>query len=277
MVTRWAGAASRALLMALLVATPPLILGGPPGSAPLVALFALIAAAFTWSEYAATAPSLVEFRDAPPFNRLRFGLLALTVTVSCLVLREDGGDTAVLLLRTLGRRLGESLDFPYSPVRLLVLTLPQDAAPQLHAALRTVAALSYAGALAAVLLFAGLARLGAWPGDGFPGGFNVWVNLPQFDPAAGGDVVERLGRDAAFNLSLGICLPFLVPMGLDLMGAPVGRVLGGDPATLVWAVAAWAFLPASLVMRGVALARVAALIAAQRARATADAAALQAA
>ncbi len=38
----------------------------------IVALLALLAAVFTFVEYFSAYPSFVEFRNAPPFNRLRF-------------------------------------------------------------------------------------------------------------------------------------------------------------------------------------------------------------
>jgi hypothetical protein len=45
---------------------------------------------------------------------------------------------------------------------------------------------------------------------------------------------------------------FAAPINLD------------NPHTLIWTVAAWAFLPASILMRGVALTRVADMIQMQR-------------
>ena len=41
----------------------------------------------TFVEYNAAYPSLVEFRDAPPFNRLRFLMLLATVTCLSLIAR----------------------------------------------------------------------------------------------------------------------------------------------------------------------------------------------
>ena len=48
-----------------------------------------------------------------------------------------------------------------------------------------------------------------------------------------------------------------------------------DPQTLIWTVSAWAFLPASMVMRGVAMARIAELIEEKRRRVYANAEAMQ--
>lgn len=254
----------RAALAAALVASPHLLAGGPAEAMPLVALFALLAALFVGAEYAAPAPSLVEFRDAPPFNRLRAGAVGLTILVLALALTRDG--TLALLLRALGDRLGAAMDAPGSPLRLLLLTLPPDAAPGLWADLRLAGGVAYAASLLAVAAFALSLRVRGWPGA-----FNVWVNLPRFDPM-GGCVVERLGREANVNVLLGITLPFLLPMAATLLGADP-RALVGEPATLIWTVIAWAFFPASLIMRGVALARLARLLAVQRAEAGATLAA----
>jgi len=92
------------------------------------------------------------------------------------------------------------------------------------------------------------------------GTFNVWVNLPTFDPTIGGDVVARLERDARVNLALGFLLPFLVPAVVKAASSSFGEVTLSTPQTLIWMVSAWAFLPASLFMRGIAMHRVAEMI-----------------
>jgi hypothetical protein len=101
-----------------------------------------------------------------------------------------------------------------------------------------------------------------WPNTN--NAFNVWVNLPTFEPTAGGDVVDRLERDARVNLAIGFLLPFLVPAMVALLtsGLPGGTLTSAQ--TLIWTIAAWAFLPASLLMRGVAMARVADMIRVKR-------------
>ena len=82
MITRLAGAAIRALFVIILIAAPSLILPGTTADvSQIVTLVALFAAALTFFEYASTYPGLVEFRDAPPFNRIRFGSLFLTVVL----------------------------------------------------------------------------------------------------------------------------------------------------------------------------------------------------
>ena len=50
----------------------------------------------------------------------------------------------------------------------------------------------------------------------------------------------------------------------DLLGVSLNL---SDPQTLIWTVTAWAFLPAGVFMRGIALNRIAKLIQLQRKRA----------
>jgi hypothetical protein len=125
--------------------------------------------------------------------------------------------------------------------------------------------MSYLMSLLMLATFWLTVRLGGWPAR--EGGFNIWVNMPTFDPMAGGDIVERLQRDAQFNLVLGFLLPFIIPAVVKLASDTFDPVSLTDPHTLIWTMSAWAFLPASLLMRGIALLRVARMIAAQRARA----------
>jgi hypothetical protein len=99
--------------------------------------------------------------------------------------------------------------------------------------------------------------------------------MPTFDPMAGGDVVTRLRRDAVLNVLLGLILPLLIPPAVHYAAAG-GQVNGlSEPRFLIWTMTAWAFLPAMLIMRGMAILRVARMIEAQRARAAVPDKALQ--
>jgi len=271
MLWRLSGAVLRAVLMAALVAVPALMLPGSDDTGQIVMLMALLAGVLTFLEYRAAWPIVVEFRDAPPFNRIRF--VALFVTVAALALIFRGGDdpsTLTRLLAFLGTRVSHLLDFPYSPVRLVVISLSDMVGPETLEQARVAAGLSY---LISLLMLTALA-LAMWL-KGWPltrDGFNVWVNLPVFDPAAGGDLVRRLDRDAQVNLILGFLLPFLIPATVRLVADVVSFTHLASPQAMIWVVAAWAFLPASLLMRGMALMRLSHLIAAQRQREGAEAA-----
>ena len=269
MISRLTGAVIRAVLVVLLIATPSLMLPGTSAdAAQIVALVAIFGAALTIFEYASSYPGLVEFRDAPPFNRIRFVSLFVTVFLLTLIARGMTEPTTLTTLVTaIGTLIGQAIDFPYSPVRLVVLMLPEDASLEQINLVRTSAGLSYLISLLTLAIFLILQRMRGWPLR--TGSFNVWVNLPTFDPTAGGDVVERLERDARFNVALGFLLPFLTPAVIKAASSLFGSGSLENPQTLIWTVAAWAFLPASLFMRGIAMGRIAGMIKEKRRQTTA--------
>lgn len=271
MISRVAGALGRALFVLFLIGMPSLLLPNTHSDMTVVvSLVALVAAVFTFVEYSSSYPSVVEFRDAPPFNRIRF--FALLATVFALSVIHRGApelSTLTRMFTVIGTDIGYLIDFPYSPVRLIVLMLPADAEPGLVDSVRTAAGISYAVSIISLAVFVLAMRFNRWPGR--TGGFNVWTNLPTFDPTAGGDVVERLNRDATANLIFGFLLPFLIPAIVKATGTIFNPISLEDPHTLIWMMTAWAFLPASLLMRGLAMGRVAEMISNQRRRAYAAA------
>lgn len=271
MISRLAGAVLRAFLVVVLVTTPSMLLPAThTETTQVVALIALLAAVFTTIEYNSHYPSLVEFREAPPFNRVRFlSLFACVFFLSVIARGQTLPTTFTDFFTLIGYRVGELIDFPYSPVRLVVLMMPDEASASLIAEVRTAAGLSYLISIASLTVFVLILRLAHWPAR--HGGFNVWVNLPTFDPTAGGDVVERLNRDAQVNLILGFLLPFLIPAIVKVASDLINPISLESPHTLIWTMTAWAFLPASLFMRGIAMNRVAQMITNQRRRAYAAA------
>ena len=144
-----------------------------------------------------------------------------------------------------------------------------------HYAVRAAAGLSYTVSLATIALFYIQIRLRNWPVAN--GAFNVWVNLPLFDPTTGGDVVFRLQRDGRINMVLGILLPFVIPALVQIGTMIFSPLPLNHPQSQIWLLCAWAFLPASMLMRGIAMLRIAELIEEKRRRAYANAEALQAA
>lgn len=271
MVNRLPGALVRAFLVVLLIATPSLLLPTlTPDGKQVVTLLAIFGAAFTIFEYASTYPGLVEFRDAPPFNRIRFLCLFVTVFILTLICRGLSEPTRLTeFLTAIGGLIGFAVDFPYSPVRLVVNLLQGSASPETIALVRICAGMSYLVSLLSLAWFLIVLRLRNWPVAN--GSFNVWINMPTFDPTAGKDVVQRLERDARVNIALGFVLPFLTPAAVKAATVVFGDATLNNPQTLIWTVTAWAFLPASLFMRGIAMGRVAQMIAAKRAQAYANA------
>jgi hypothetical protein len=270
-VSHLISALARAFLVALLVVTPSVLLASTGvDTEQLVIILAIIAASMTFIEYFGTSPSIIEFRFAPPYNRLKFAGLAVSITLLTLICREAYQPTDWgYLLSKLGYDLGAAIDFPYSPVRLMVLMLPPDATPELVDLVRTASGISYMTSLLMMFVFLTCVRILGWPTRA--GAFNVWMNLPLFDPTVGGDVLARLKRDAGLNIVLGALLPFIIPAAVKAALHLIDPISMTDPQTLVWTVTAWAFLPASMLMRGIAMSRIADLIEEKRKRAYAKA------
>ncbi|MCE8006296.1 MAG: hypothetical protein HEP69_04625 [Aestuariivita sp.] len=267
MMGRIPGALLRAVLIAATIATPALLLTGPLSNGPEIIVFiALVAGIFVFSEYHTVFPSILEFRDAPPLNRLRFLAFAGTVVTLTLIAKNAIHSTEFTsALAGIGALVGHTLDFPYSPVRLLVLMLPADASADLFTSVRTAAGVGYAICLLAIIAFILAVRVKGWPTGN--GAFNVWTNLPLFDPTAGGDVVDRLYTDARVNIIIGVLLPFIIPAAIKLSSGLIDPAGLADANVLVWTICAWAFMPASMIMRGIAMARIASLIEEKRRRA----------
>ena len=258
-ISRFSGALIRAVLVVAVVVTPSVILTGVSVDAKqMAALVALFAGLLTFVEYKAEAPSLIEFRDAPPFNRVRLAMLF--ATVFCLSVMESGRDVSTSLtdlVQAIGHLAGRSMDFPYSPVRLAKLMLADTATAAQVQAVRDAAGIAYLTSLLSLAVFVVLLKAGAWPLRDRV--FNVWVNLPTFDPTAG-DLVDRLERDGRINIALGFLLPFIIPFIVSLSSSGVTPETMTASQTLIWTMTAWAFLPASLFMRGIALGRIAEMI-----------------
>ena len=254
------GATARAFLVSALVMLPALAVPGiAADSAQVLILLALFAGVTVFAEYSSSYPGLVEFRFAAPYNRTRFALLALIVVLLSLILRHESLPGALSgLVDVIAVACGALLDFAFSPATLLVAALP-DSAPAAHlVAVHNGASLALMVAMTAVAGFALAVRLNAWPMGAGP--FNVWINLPTFDPTGGNDVVDRLARHARINVVLGIILPFLLPGVVVASAVLIQPVTFGSTIGFVWGIALWAFVPASLVMRGIAMGRVARLI-----------------
>lgn len=270
MLVRMSGALMRGLLVALLIATPALLLPElASDQSQIVVLVALLAGFMTFVEYNSNAPSIVEFRDAAPFNRLRFITLFLIVfALSAIIKGKAEPSSLTHALMSVGTIIGNALDFPFSPIRLIVLSLPPDVSAAAVQDIRVVAGVSCLISLTALIVFCVFVRLG-WPVR--HGAFNVWINLPLFDPTAGGDVLYRLRRDARVNVALGFLLPFALPAVVKLASGLINPITLDNPQTLIWTITAWAFLPTSMIMRGIAMHRVASLIEEKRRRAYANA------
>ncbi|MGR3539823.1 MAG: hypothetical protein ACU0BS_00110 [Hasllibacter sp.] len=258
-MTRFLGALARAFLVVLLAVTPSAVLPGVTAEqAQIALLIGLFGGVFVMSEYSSPAPGLIGFRDAPPVNRLRF--LAIFVTTFCLSAliagpeAEGGSPALVIVLRAVGSVVAFFLDVPGSPLHLMTRALAGEGDAD---AIAAMCGLSF---LIAVLVIAGfvlILRLGAWPRGTAEA--NLWVMLPTFDPAREG-LEGRLRWDGKFNVTLGFCLPFLVPVLVGFSLPVRGDLMQIAPQTLIWTVAFWGWAPVVIVLRGLAMLRLAGMI-----------------
>ncbi len=254
----------------MLFALPTLILPASATDSPEIILFiALLGSVLAFTEYYSHFPSFVEFRNAPPINRMRFAASAASVGALSLLAAHPLAPTGLTaLVQQLGSWLGGLLDFAYSPVQLTVLMMPPQVPEATVLMVRDAAGLASAAAGAAIAVFALVIRVGNWPVGS--GAFNVWVNLPLFDPTTGGDVVQRLQRDGRINIIGGVLLPFALPASVKLASGLVDPGLLAAPHMMIWVISGWALVPASMIMRGLAMLRIAELIAQKRRTACSD-------
>ena len=140
---------------------------------------------------------------------------------------------------------------PLSPVRVAVEMIGEDGSELFKLLLQRAAAVSFVIAFASFLFFAVLLWFFRWPVG--RDNFNLWINLPTFEPSSGRDVERRLYRDGVANVLIGLGLPFLIPVIASRSGGWFDPSVLKNYQPLIWGCAVWAFLPASLIIRGAAL------------------------
>jgi hypothetical protein len=264
-LSRATAAGVRAFLVMILIVVPSVVLPGiGSDTKQIVALVAIFGGALVFFEYNAIYPSLIEFRDGAPYNRIRYlMMLSIVVFLSIIVADREDPTTVSRLFHALGLVISASLDFPYSPVRLASYMLEDGATASQIIQVKIAAGTAYLVSLFSLGLFVIVLKLAGWPST--KSAFNVWVNLPTFEPTAGGDVVDRLVRDSHANLAVGFLLPFVVPAIVAVLTTGIPAETLTSPQTLIWTMALWAYLPAALIMRAVAMARIADMIRIKRA------------
>lgn len=255
MISRALGAFLRCALVAWLVVTPALLLPGTRTiDTDIVALVAVFAALFTFFEYNSNAPVLIEFRDAPPFNRVRF--LAVFATVMMLTTVAGGAvapsDTSEVLT-LVGTIVARAMAFNGSPIPLLPSMMPEGTSTDLILQAYAMLGLAFLTALVSLAIFAVALRAGAWPNR--VAVFNMYINMPAFDPTTGGDLISRLRRASRWTIGAGLIVPFVFPFVGNILAETLGLLSFTSPQTLIWTLVAWTMIPTSLLMRGIAMAR----------------------
>lgn len=260
MAKRLLGAFLRGLLVLMVLALPAFLLPNASQAAQEISLIiGGIAGAFTMFEYASSHPGLVDFRFAPPYNRIRF--VTFTVQVLCLIFlcrAVSGADSFADSLLSYADQAVALTNVPLSPVRVAVAMIGDGETEAFNLLLSRAAAVSFVISFTSFLFFALTLWFFRWPVG--RDNFNLWVNLPTFEPTSGRDVERRLFRDGIANLLLGIGLPFLIPVVASRSGGWFDPSVLQNYQPLIWGTALWAFLPASLIIRGAALIKVGWLI-----------------
>lgn len=264
MLSQFSGAVFRGAVVGLTVLVPYLVLPDDIfRPTELIAFLAGLLGLLVFTEYRSEGPCILEFRDAPPINRIRFlAFFFIVTTLTILELHNIAPTNLTHLVSQFAHGVGNLLALEFSPVHLMQIIVPADAPSSLSLLVRDSAAVAYAMALSAIGVFVVTLRLTNWPLRSGP--FNIWVNLPLFDPATTNDVVKRLQREGRIYVAFGFILPFLLPFFGGLLMNLAALNFASNPQGLIWVICGWAFIPANMVIRGVAMLRVAELVAQKR-------------
>lgn len=266
MLGRLLGAIVRAVMVLVVVAAPAILLPNVSQAAQEISLIiGGIAGAFTLFEYASTHPGLVDFRFAPPYNRIRFVTFAVQIIALVFLCRAtSGADAFSPAILAYSDQAVAIMNLPLSPVRVAVELIGEGGSETFQVLLGRAAAVSFTFAFASFLFFALTLWVFRWPVG--RDNFNLWINLPTFEPSSGRDVERRLYRDGTANILIGIALPFVIPVVASRSGGWFDPSVLENYQPLIWGAALWSFLPASLIIRGAALLKVGWLVKRARTR-----------
>ena len=258
---RLLGAIFRAIWVVAIVTIPSLLLASASqGSLEFALIIGGIVGIFTVFEYGSENPGFVDFRFAPPYNRFRAFTLAIQITAITLVCRAVELNIQDAPILDWAQQAAVALDFPGSPVARAVDLLIEDATFSDTSAILLVltTSVSFAVGFALTILFSSFLWIFNWPVD--RAAFNLWINLPMFQPSDGMAVPNRLRRDAVVNVLLAVVLIYALPYGLkygsDLLTA---EILNSNQA-MVWVTTLWVFVPSTLLARSAAMWKIARII-----------------
>ena len=258
---RLLGAIFRALLVVVVAAIPSLLLpSASQGAVEFALIIGGIIGIFTFFEYGSTTPGFVDFRFAPPYNRFRAFTIASQVLAITLVSRavELGLSEAVIL--DWARQAAQMLDFQYSPVAMAIDAILTDSRFSDTTAILLVYSIttSFVVGVGLTLVLSLILWVFPWPKD--RENFNLWANLPTFQPKDGSNIPRRLRRDAYFNIILGLALiyasPLLPTLGLDWLTVDLFE----NNQAMVWAATLWVFIASSLIARAIAMLKIARIL-----------------
>ncbi len=250
-------------MVAVIIAAPSYLVPDATRSTQEISLIiGGLVAVFVLFEYGAAQPGVIDFRFAPPYNRARvavFTVVLVLVTFYTRALANEDPFSPELI--QFADRLVAMANFNFSPVALAADSLaPEDA--DLAQRIRGAAALTLFAAGAGALLFIVILWLFKWPTG--RKNFNLWANLPTFNPNSKKPVDRRLANTAWLNILAGLALPFIARAAAARADGLLDASVFQRDLPLIWASALWATGSALLVLRGAALLKVARLVARAR-------------
>ena len=253
MIYRLTGATVRAVIVAILVMLPAFLLADTTQSAvEFTRILATIAAVFVIYEYGFSSPSVIEFRYAAPYNRVRFLLLlALILTPTYLISSLMGGHAINGIVSNIASNGFALMDFTYSPVAIVANTLAGDN-PILRETIGQAIMLNAIICLSFTLAFCISVMLNLWRFGGED--FNMWLNMPTYKSYDIHSLQSRLINSSFSSLLVACLIPLFGP---TLANVVLSQGTGITPITITWVIAVWTYLPAMFLMRAVALAKVA--------------------
>jgi|LGOV01.1.fsa_nt_gb hypothetical protein len=255
------GAIFRALWVVVVAAIPSLLLpSASQGAVEFALIIGAIIGMFTFFEYGSTTPGFVDFRYAPPYNRFRAFTIAMQVVTITLVCRavELGLSDSVLV--NWAQQAAQMLDFKYSPVSMAIDNILLGSHFSDTSAILLVYSVttSFVVGIGMTLTLSLMLWVFAWPRD--RENFNLWANLPTFQPSDDVAIHKRLRRDAYFNIILGVALiyalPFIPKYGFDWLTVDIFE----NNQVMLWATTLWVFISTSLIARALAMLKIAQIL-----------------
>lgn len=256
MFLRLTGATVRAVCVACLIMLPAFLLSGiSQSSMEFTRILATIASVFVIYEYGFPSPSLIEFRSAAPYNRIRFFLLVVLVLVpTFMVGYAVSGVEMTGFIPAIANNGLAILDFTYSPFMGVAKTL-SGGDVILESAFAQAIAFNTVIMLACITAFCVAVYMNLWRFGGT--GFNMWQNMPTYKSYEDKSLEERLMNSAFSSLVIACLIPLLGPKiaGIIMTYFAEGGQLA--PVIAIWSIAFWTFLQGVFFMRAAALAKIA--------------------
>jgi len=249
-------AAVRAVFVAIMVMLPAFILPGVTQSGlEFTRIVATVAAVFVIYEYGFLTPSVIEFRDTAPYNRIRFFMLLSFVLVPAqLISNVLSGYPLTGILAIFAKNAFSLANFSFSPVTIVAKTL-SGSDLVLREAVAQAIALNVMICVFAIITFAVAVFGGLWRCEGDR--FNMWHNMPSYKSYGATGMQTRLVNSAFASFLIACLIPLLGPTAADLFTVWFSETGKLPPIAVTWFIALWVYLPATFLMRAIFLAKVA--------------------